>query len=146
MKPSVALFTDGACKKTGQGGWAYVLRHLSSGKELEGSGAVAGSTSQRMELQAALSGLQRLTVPCKVRLVSDSQYLVKGLNTWLAQWVKNQWFTAGEEPVKNRDLWESLLTESRRHEITAEWVRGHAGHVENERCDVLAVAASRSLP
>ena len=143
VKPSIELYTDGACKKTGEGGWGYVLRVTASGKELEGSGGITGTTSQRMELTAALEGLQRLECPCVVRLVSDSQYLVKGLTTWARMWERDGWRKAGGDPVLNQDLWASLLFQSRRHEVTAEWVRGHSGHPENERCDKLATAASR---
>ena len=145
VKPSIELYTDGACKKTGEGGWGYVLRVTASGKELEGSGGITGTTSQRMELTAALEGLQRLECPCVVRLVSDSQYLVKGLTTWARMWERDGWRKAGGDPALNRDLWVSLLFQSRRHEVAAEWVRGHSGHPETERCDKLATAASRAL-
>ena len=144
VKPSVDLFTDGACRKTGEGGWGYILRN-SAGKEIEGSGGATGTTSQRMELTAALEGLQRLECACKVRLVSDSQYLVKGLTTWARMWERDGWRKAGGDPVLNKDLWVSLLLQTRRHEVTAEWVRGHSGHPENERCDRLATAASKAL-
>jgi ribonuclease HI len=145
VKPSIELYTDGACRKTGEGGWGYVLRVTVSGKELEGSGGVMGTTSQRMELTAALEGLQRLECPCKVKLVSDSQYLVKGLTTWVTMWECDGWTKAGGDPVLNKDLWVALLAQSRRHEVVAEWVRGHSGHPENERCDKLATAASQAL-
>lgn len=143
-KPHVDLFTDGACRKTGEGGWGFILRSA-EGKELEGSGGATGTTSQRMELQAALSGLERLQCPCNVRLVSDSQYVVKGLNEWVVKWEREQWCKYDGSPVLNKDLWVSLLKQARRHVVAAEWVRGHSGHPENERCDVLAVAASRAV-
>jgi len=98
-----------------------------------------------LQLTAALEGLQRLECPCKVRLVSDSQYLVKGLTTWAQMWERDGWRKAGGGPVLNRDLWVFLLEQTRRHEVTAEWVRGHSGHPENERCDRLATAASKAL-
>ena len=143
-KPAVHLFTDGACKANGNGGWAYVLRHTASGTELEGAGGVAGTTSQRMELQAALSGLQRLKASCRVRLVSDSKYVVRGINEWVRTWASKGWRKADGSPVLNVDLWQALLVELDRHVVRAEWVRGHSGHPENERCDQLAVAASEA--
>lgn len=140
--PFVDLFTDGACKATGCGGWGYVLRHPCTGLEHEASGGATGTTSQRMELQAALSGLERLTKPCRVRLVSDSQYVVRGINEWVRGWASKKWRKADGSPVLNVDLWQALLVQLDRHEVRAEWVKGHNGHPDNERCDALAVAAS----
>lgn len=144
MKPHVDLFTDGACKASGFGGWGYLLRHPSTGTEHEGSGGANGTTSQRMELQAALSGLQRLRASCHVRLVSDSKYVVRGINEWVRGWASKGWRKADGSPVLNVDLWQALLVELDRHVVRAEWVRGHSGHPENERCDQLAVAASEA--
>lgn len=144
--PLVELYTDGACSgNPGPGGWGYILRHPASGSERQGSGAEAGTTNNRMELAAVIEGLSALTSPSIVELYSDSQYVLKGLNEWLAQWKARGWKTAGKKPVKNRALWERLDELSTRHEIRFHWIRGHAGHPDNERADGLAVAAREAL-
>ncbi|MBA4028650.1 MAG: ribonuclease HI [Planctomyces sp.] len=144
--PSVRLFTDGACSgNPGPGGWAFILRHDASGKQVERSGGEPATTNNRMELTAIVMGLRALTRPARVRLVSDSEYALKGLRQWLAAWKKRGWRTAGKQPVKNQDLWEELDALMAGHSVECEWIRGHAGHAENERCDQLAVEAIRAL-
>ena len=141
-RPLVHLFTDGACSgNPGPGGWAYILRHPASGKSLEASGGERTTTNNRMELSAVIKGLERLNTPTVVELYSDSQYVLKGLEEWLASWKKRGWKTAGKTPVKNEDLWRRLDELKQMHELRFHWVRGHAGHPENERADQLAVAA-----
>jgi len=140
--PHVLLFTDGACSgNPGPGGWAFVLKHPASGSEREDSGGESATTNNRMELTAAIRGLQALTRPSKVELWSDSEYVLKGLREWLAGWKARGWKTAAKKPVKNVDLWQELDSLVQGHQVTFHWVRGHDGHPENERCDVLAVAA-----
>ena len=140
--PHVQLFTDGACSgNPGPGGWAYILKHPSSGKEREEAGGDPATTNNRMELMAAIKGLEALKSRSRVELWSDSQYVLNGLGEWLPGWKAKGWKTASKKPVKNQDLWmelDSLLT---KHHITFHWVRGHNEHPENERCDQLAVAA-----
>ncbi len=132
------LFTDGACSgNPGPGGWGYILRK--DGQEHEGSGGEARTTNNRMELLGAIEGLKLLERPSRVRLVSDSQYLVKGLNEWIDGWKKRGW-RRKDGPVLNVELWQELDRLRLTHAIHAEWVRGHVGHPENERCDRLAVA------
>jgi ribonuclease HI len=139
-RPRVELFTDGACSgNPGPGGWAYLLRHADSGKEREGSGGEARTTNNRMELTAAIEGLNALTRPSDVHLVSDSQYLIKGLAEWMDGWKAKGW-KRGRQEVVNLDLWLALDDLRRRHTIRPMWIRGHNSHPENERCDRLAVA------
>ena len=134
----VELFTDGACSgNPGPGGWGFVLRI--AGVETEGAGGERTTTNNRMELLGAIEGLKRLERPSTVRLVSDSQYLVKGLNEWMDGWKRRGW-RRKEGPVLNVELWQELDRLRSIHRIKAEWVRGHVGHPENERCDRLAVA------
>ncbi len=136
-KPSVTIFTDGACSgNPGPGGWGALL--LFNGEEKELTGGEFETTNNRMELMAAIQGLQALKKPCQVRLVTDSNYVKEGITTWIHNWKKNGWRTAGKKPVKNADLWQDLDTAIARHDITWEWVRGHTGHPENERADALA--------
>ncbi|MEE8259045.1 MAG: ribonuclease HI [Sphingomonadales bacterium] len=136
-KPSVTIFTDGACSgNPGPGGWGALL--LFNGEEKELTGGEFETTNNRMELMAAIQGLQALKKPCQVRLVTDSNYVKEGITTWIHNWKKNGWRTAGRKPVKNADLWQDLDTAIARHDITWEWVRGHTGHPENERADALA--------
>jgi ribonuclease HI len=140
--PHVMLFTDGACSgNPGPGGWAFILRHPVSGKEIERSGGEAQTTNNRMELMAVIRGLEALTRASKVELWSDSQYVLKGLKEWLAGWKAKGWKTADKKPVKNQDLWMELDELKSKHHITFHWVRGHDDHPENERCDQLAVEA-----
>ncbi len=140
--PAVELFSDGACRgNPGPGGWAVLLRYGDHEKLL--SGAASLTTNNRMELRAALEGLRALKGPCKVSFYTDSQYLQQGIEQWLPRWQVNGWRTIRKKPVKNRDLWQALAAEVRRHRIEWYWVRGHAGHPENERVDQAARAAMR---
>ncbi len=137
MSEIVEIFCDGACSgNPGPGGWGSILRFRGSEKEL--SGFEAQTTNNRMELTAAITALASLTRPCHVVLTTDSQYLVKGMTEWLAGWIRKGWVNSKKEPVLNRDLWEQLAELAKVHRIDWRWVRGHAGHVENERCDELA--------
>lgn len=139
----VEIFCDGACSgNPGPGGWGAILRYGTSEKEL--SGFAPETTNNRMELTAAIAALSALTRPCRVRITTDSQYLCKGMKEWIFGWQRNGWKNSKKEEVLNRDLWEELLALSRRHTIDWQWVRGHAGHAENERCDELARAAIAS--
>jgi ribonuclease HI len=146
-KPAVAVYTDGGCDPNpGTGGWAAILRDMSTGKEKELSGAEPNTTNNRMEMTALLRALQTLKCSCRVSVTTDSQYLANAFTQgWLASWKRKGWKTATKEPVKNRDLWEALSAETERHEITWNWVRGHAGHPENERCDEMVGEARRRL-
>lgn len=140
--PRVELYTDGACSgNPGPGGWAYILRHPATKKEREASGGEKATTNNRMELTAVIRGLEALTRRSVVDLYSDSQYVLKGLESWMASWKKRGWKTADKKPVKNQDLWEQLDSLKDEHEIRFHWVRGHNEHPENERCDRLAVRA-----
>ncbi len=142
----VLLFTDGACSgNPGPGGWAYILRHPSSGKEREDSGAELETTNNRMELTAVIRGLEALSRPSRVDVYSDSRYVLDGLKSWLDQWKRRGWRTADKKPVKNEDLWHRLDDLRSTHTLDYHWVRGHNEHPENERCDALAVAAREAL-
>ncbi len=133
----VELFTDGACLgNPGPGGWGALLRFGTREKEL--SGGEAQSTNNRMELMAAIAGLETLKRPCDVVLTTDSQYVKRGVEEWMARWRANGWRTSDRQPVKNRDLWERLAAALEGHRVQWHWVKGHAGHAENERVDVLA--------
>ena len=136
----VEVFTDGACSGTpGPGGWGAVLRLRDKEREL--SGGEAQTTNNRMEMTAAIRALEALKRPCRVRLSTDSRYLMDGVEHWLARWKRNGWKTANKKPVKNVDLWEQLDRLVAKHEVRWLWVRGHDGHAENERADALARAA-----
>ncbi|MEL6330511.1 MAG: ribonuclease HI [Planctomycetota bacterium] len=141
-KPTVLLFTDGACSgNPGPGGWGYILRHPATGKEFEDAGGERNTTNNRMELTAVIEGLSKLNKPSRVELYSDSQYVLNGLEKWMAGWKKKGWKTASKQPVKNVELWQTLDELIKKHEVSFHWVRGHRGHPENERADQLAVAA-----
>lgn len=141
-RPVVELFTDGACSgNPGPGGWAFLLRHPKTGKSVERNGGEPATTNNRMELTAVIEGLASLTRPSTVDLYSDSQYVLKGLDEWIAGWKKKGWRTASKAPVKNVDLWQRLDELKAVHEIRFHWVKGHDGHPENERVDQLAVEA-----
>jgi len=145
--PRVEIATDGACKgNPGPGGWGALLRMGNTEKELAGGEAL--TTNNRMELRAAIEGLSALTRPCHVILSTDSRYVMDGLTKWIHGWQRNGWKTADKKPVKNADLWQALLAAAKPHRIDWMWVKGHAGHPDNERADRLAsdaaVAASRS--
>lgn len=138
-RKQVEVHTDGACLgNPGPGGWAALLRWRGIEREL--SGGEAATTNNRMELMAAIVALENLKEACDVVLTTDSQYVRQGITEWLAGWVRRGWKTAGGDPVKNRDLWERLQVASRRHTVDWRWVKGHAGHPDNERVDQLARA------
>lgn len=143
MTNTVHLFTDGACKgNPGPGGWGVVLRFNAHEKEL--SGGEKHTTNNRMELMAAIAGLNALTRPCHVILSTDSSYVKDGITKWIHGWQRNGWRTADKKPVKNADLWQELLAAANRHRIDWQWVKGHSGHPENERADRLASAAAEA--
>ena len=136
-QPEVELFTDGACSgNPGPGGWAAILRM--GDKERELSGGDPATTNNKMELMAVISGLEALKRPCVVRLYTDSRYVLDGATKWIRGWKKNGWRTADKTPVKNVDLWQRLDAAGVPHRIHWSWVKGHSGHVENERADELA--------
>lgn len=140
----VVIYTDGACSgNPGPGGWGALLRFGDTEREL--SGAEALTTNNRMELMAALSALEALKRPCVVDLYTDSQYVKNGITQWIKGWQARGWKTAGNDPVKNEDLWRALLAASQKHTVSWHWVKGHAGHVENERVDQLAREAIKTL-
>lgn len=147
--PEVQLFTDGACSgNPGPGGWAFILRHPASGKELERSGGERETTNNRMEMLAVIRGLEALKRPTRVELVSDSVYVGKGLSEWLPKWKANGWRRREGKrfkAIKNEDLWRRLDQLLSRHDVRFTHVRGHAGHPENERADRLATAAIATL-
>ena len=137
--PQVEIFTDGACKgNPGPGGWGAILR--SNGKERELSGGESPTTNNRMELMAAIEALKALKKPCRVQLWTDSNYVRDGITRWIHGWRRNGWKTADRKPVKNAELWQALLDAAAPHRIEWNWVKGHAGHPENERADALACA------
>lgn len=143
--PKVQLFTDGACSgNPGPGGWAFILRHPASGKEIERSGGERQTTNNRMELMAVVRGLEELQRPSEVELLTDSVYVGKGLSEWLPKWKANGWRRREGKrlvEVKNEDLWRELDRLAGRHRVHYTRVAGHSGHPENDRCDELAVAA-----
>ncbi len=149
--PDVLLFTDGACQgNPGPGGWAYVLKHPGSGTVQHGYGSAPRTTNNQMELQAVIRGLEALRRPCRVHVVTDSEYVAKGCREWLPVWKQQGWRRRqgkSYRPVKNEELWRRLDELLQRHDVTFQVVRGHSGHPENELCDRLAVqAASEQLP
>lgn len=140
----VEIFTDGACSgNPGPGGWGAILRYKGHEKEL--SGAHPETTNNRMELTAAIEALKNLKRGCPVILYTDSKYVLQGITEWMPGWKARGWKTAAKKPVLNKDLWEALDAEIVRHDIRFEWVKGHAGHPENERADELARQAINTL-
>jgi ribonuclease HI len=136
-RPSVVIYTDGACSgNPGPGGWGAILMSGTHRKEL--CGGEAGTTNNRMELMAAIESLEALKRPSDVTLYTDSNYVKDGISKWIHGWKKNGWRTADKKPVKNAELWQRLDAARNRHEIEWHWVKGHAGHPENERADELA--------
>jgi ribonuclease HI len=134
---AVEAFTDGACRgNPGPGGWGVLLRAGSLVKELSGGELL--TTNNRMELKAAIEALAALKQPCRVDVYTDSVYVRSGITEWLPGWRARGWKTAGKKPVKNQDLWQALSDAAARHEVSWHWVKGHAGHPENERADELA--------
>ena len=142
---TVTLYTDGACSgNPGPGGWGTILVYQGVEKEL--SAGEEHTTNTRMELLAAIMGLEQLKEPCKVTLISDSKYLCESiLQKWVFSWEQNGWRKADKKPALNVDLWERMLKQLRRHEVEVQWIKGHAGHPQNERCDRLAVGAYLAL-
>ena len=144
MTSLVEIHTDGACRgNPGPGGWGAILNYDGTEKCL--SGAEAETTNNRMELLAAIHGLEALKRGCKVRLVTDSQYVRNGITQWMANWKRNNWRTANRAPVKNVDLWKRLDVAAAQHEVHWVWVKGHSGHPGNERADELARNAIDAL-
>jgi ribonuclease HI len=140
---TVAIFTDGACKgNPGPGGWGVILRLGDNEKELSGSDRA--TTNNRMELTGAIRGLTALKEPCEVELFTDSRYVIDGITKWIFGWQKSGWVNAAKKPVANAELWRELLAATRPHKIKWTWVRGHAGHAENERVDKLASDAANA--
>lgn len=137
MTKIVKIFTDGACRgNPGPGGWGALLQYDGHEKKLHGG--EANTTNNRMELTAAIMSLASLKEPCQVILTTDSEYVKKGITEWIKSWQTRGWRTADKKPVKNADLWQRLLAEVARHQVTWHWVRGHSGHAENEIADQLA--------
>lgn len=144
MSKLVELFTDGACKgNPGPGGWGVVLRYGTAEKELYGG--EKETTNNRMELMAAIMGLETLTRACVVRVTTDSQYVRKGITEWMSGWKRKGWKTAAGKPVKNKDLWERLDAQNSHHKVEWCWVKGHAGHRENEMADELACRGAQEI-
>lgn len=141
----VTIYSDGACSgNPGPGGWGTILVY--QGVEKEMSAGEPDTTNNRMELLAAIMGLEQLKEPCAVTLVSDSKYLCESINQgWVFSWEQNGWRKKDKKPALNVDLWERMLKQLRRHQVTVQWVKGHHGHPYNERCDRLAVAAYTAL-
>jgi len=135
--PAVEAYTDGACSgNPGPGGWGVLLRSGSNEREL--FGGTAATTNQRMELQAAIEALKALKRPCRITIHSDSNYLVRGMTEWRHDWKRRGWKTAGNKPVANLELWQELDRLAAGHRVEWRWIKGHAGHAENERADALA--------
>ena len=140
----VEIFTDGACKgNPGPGGWGALLRMGRHEKEM--SGGEPATTNNRMELTAAIRALEALIEPCAITLHSDSKYVLDGITKWVHGWQKNGWKNASKQPVRNADLWHELIAAAKPHQVKWVWVRGHAGHAENERVDALACAAAEKV-
>ena len=140
----IEVFTDGACKgNPGPGGWGALLRMGKHEKEL--SGGDPATTNNRMELTAAIKALEALIEPCAVTLHSDSKYVLDGITKWVHGWQKNGWKNASKQPVRNADLWHELIAAAKPHQVEWVWVKGHAGHAENERVDALACAEADKL-
>ena len=139
----VEIFADGACSgNPGIGGYGSILRYGKEVKEI--SGCALHTTNNRMELTAVIEAIRQIKKPYKIRVVTDSNYVVKGMTEWMPGWIKRNWMNSRKEPVLNRDLWQALLELSKTHEIEWAWIRGHSGHKENERCDELARKAIKT--
>jgi len=142
----VILYTDGACRgNPGRGGWAYILKHVASGRTRKAAEGEPQTTNNRMELTAVLRGLQALTKPCKVVLVTDSEYVAKGIKEWMPGWKRRGWRRSDNGAVANADLWQDLDKACAVHRMTFQVVKGHSGHPENEECDRLATEAADRL-
>ena len=143
IRPHVTIYTDGACSgNPGPGGYGAILVSGSRRKEI--SSGFTRTTNQRMELMAVIAAMELLKRPSEVKVYTDSKYVRQGITSWIHQWRRRGWKTASKTPVKNRDLWERLSALTEMHRVEWEWVKGHAGHPENERCDQLATGAIRS--
>ena len=144
MADRVEIYTDGACKgNPGPGGWGLLIRYKDTEKELYGG--EAKTTNNRMELMAVIQALQLLTRPVPVRITTDSQYVMKGITEWIVNWKRNGWRTAAKKPVKNADLWRQLDQLVAANDVAWAWVKGHNGHPDNERADVLANLGIKSV-
>ncbi len=140
----VVIHSDGGCEgNPGPGGWAAVLRYGEHVREI--CGGVPATTNNRMELQAAIEALQSLKHPCVIEFFTDSAYVKNGISTWLRGWKARGWVTSTKQPVKNEDLWRALDAAAAAHQIVWKWLKGHAGHPDNERCDQLATKAIRQV-
>lgn len=144
-EPDIYLYTDGACQgNPGPGGWAYILRFAATGQEKKAAGTEPDTTNNQMELVSVIRGLEALNRPCRVRLITDSQYVANGISVWMANWKANGWRRKEGKrfkPVKNAELWQRLDELLQIHDVECEWIRGHVGHPENEECDRMAVKA-----
>ncbi len=137
----IEIFTDGACKgNPGPGGWGVLLRMGKHEKEM--SGGEPDTTNNRMEMMAVIKSLEALIEPCEVIIHTDSRYVIDGMTKWIAGWKRNGWINSSKKPVRNADLWHELIEAAKRHKVEWQWVRGHNGHVENERVDRLASDAA----
>ncbi len=140
----INLYSDGSSLgNPGPGGWGTILEY--NGKERELCGGQDNTTNNQMELKGVIEGLKALKEPCEVHITSDSSYVVKAINEWLVGWVRNNWRNASKKPVKNVELWQEYLEASKQHKVHAQWVKGHAGHEHNERCDILARTFAENL-
>ena len=141
----IEMFTDGSCSgNPGPGGWGTILRY--QGREKELSGGESQTTNNRMELSAVINGLEALKEPCEVKVTTDSRYVVDGITKgWARSWRADGWRKKDKKPALNPDLWERLLELTEKHSVSFNWIKGHAGHAENERCDALAVAQSKKF-
>lgn len=140
----VEVFTDGACSgNPGPGGWGAIMRYGKTEKEL--SGGMENTTNNQMELMATIEALRALKRKCEVSITTDSSYVKDGITKWIFNWKKNNWKTAAKKPVKNQELWQQLDDMVRKHDVSWHWVKGHAGHPENERADALAVAEVQKI-
>lgn len=140
----ILLYSDGSSLgNPGFGGWGTILQYKDTTREL--SGGQKDTTNNQMELLGVIKGLEALKEPCEVKIISDSKYVVQGINEWLKNWLTNSWKTANKKPVKNKELWKDYVKISNKHKIEAFWVKGHIGHIENERCDYLARKEAQKL-
>jgi ribonuclease HI len=141
----VEIFTDGACSgNPGPGGYGAILKYGQKIREI--SGCAPETTNNRMEMMAVIEALSQLKRPCKVRIITDSRYVVKGMTEWIHGWLRREWVNSRKKPVLNNDLWKKLLVLTKMHQIEWKWIKGHHGHPENERCDQLAREAIMNCP
>ena len=141
---NITIYSDGSSLgNPGAGGWGTILEYNNHIKEL--SGGEDNTTNNKMELKGAIEGLKALKEPCNVKLISDSKYVVQSINEWLKNWIKNNWKTSTKKDVKNKELWQEYIKVSQKHNIIAIWVKGHNGHSQNERCDILAKEEAQKI-